>query len=571
MSCSQASHLKKVGNYTINLEKSLGKGAFATVYGGFQDSDNTLVAAKVISISFLKNREDSAKMQELLDREIQILRGIDNPNIVKMKDAFITSNNVYLIFEYCGDGDLEGYRKKKGKKGKLTESETIKFMSHICNGFKTLYNLKIIHRDIKPSNILLQDGNAKIADFGFARFADYESKAMGMTVGIGTPLYMAPEIYKGGSYTSKCDIWSLGVMVYELLYGETPWFGKSVHNLFESVIPQGLVFQERPKYSDEMKILIKRMLTIDEKERISWEEIFDHSFIKSHLPYLNSKDLDSMPKNNLLQSMIMNIKQFNREPVKGSLNNVESEEKNESKEIPKEINLITKNIKKPLPNKEPYYTTLRNVSFLYYERNIAYFLKAASQSIFSLQANIDENVLYMAVFLMIKQNMMIMKRLNYIVDEQIYHEFVDPTTIRPKVKKNINQDHNECYVIFKEVLKFLKDLCKNWKNNSNILLFDRVCNENFEFNEEFCLIYNKVLGKCTDAIQKILKNDPSKEKDRNFLKTLIFCQIGNTIEGPYNYFKNEENSENNFYEFYDEIKNLEGKELLAKILEFKNN
>lgn len=560
--------MKKVGNYTLDLEKPLGKGAFGTVYCGVQDSNNATVAAKIISISFLNQGADSAKMKELLNREIKILREIHNPNIVKMKDAFITPNNVYLIFEYCGDGDLECYRNKNGVKSRLTESETLKFMSHICNGFKTLCNLKIIHRDIKPSNILLHGGNAKIADFGFARFIDHESNNITMTVGIGTPLYMAPEIYRGTVYTSKCDVWSFGVMIFELLYGMTPWIGKSAHHLFESVIPGGFSFPSKPKCSKEIKDLIKRMLTIDENERISWEEIFDHPLIKTNFLFDN-KNLDITPNNGLRQSMIMNGKQVNHNPVKGHLNTVEDENEEKSESEQKEKKVPSKKINEIQSTKQQSDSLLRGASYIYYERNIAYFLKAGCQSVFCLQTNIDENVLYMTVFLMIKQNLMVMKKLNDIVNEEIYHEFVKPTAILPKVKKNINQDYDECYNVFKEVLNFMSDLFKKWKNNANILLFERICNEDFEFTEEFCLIYEKVMNKFYDALLKTFKNDPSKN-NRDFLKALRFCQIAQTINGPYNYFKNGENSKNDFYQFYDEIKNLEENELAEKILEYKN-
>lgn len=109
------------------------------------------------------------------------------------------------------------------------------FLKHIVEGFKTLHQLKIIHRDIKPANILLHKGVAKITDFGFARVIDTGMNGNAIQYildpayfsRVGSPLYMAPQILEGLPFSSKCDIWSLGIMFFEMLYGKPPWDGEN--------------------------------------------------------------------------------------------------------------------------------------------------------------------------------------------------------------------------------------------------------------------------------------------------------------------------------------------------------
>jgi len=112
--------------------------------------------------------------------------------------------------------------------------ESVIFFKHVINGFQKLHENKVIHRDIKPSNILLHNGVAKIADFGFARIIETEFDQMALSR-VGSPIYMAPQILEGSHFSSKCDIWSIGVMFYELLYGVTPWIAFGQCELLEKI------------------------------------------------------------------------------------------------------------------------------------------------------------------------------------------------------------------------------------------------------------------------------------------------------------------------------------------------
>jgi|JI6StandDraft_1071083.scaffolds.fasta_scaffold07370_8 serine/threonine protein kinase len=130
----------------------------------------------------------------------------------------MTVNNCYIVTEYCSGGDLATYLKQRGR---LSEKEAIGFIRDIVNGYLELAHRNILHRDIKPANILLAEGSCRIADFGFAKF-DREP-GQREKYHVGTPLYMSPQALTCNIYSTKNDIFSLGVMFFELLHGYTPW------------------------------------------------------------------------------------------------------------------------------------------------------------------------------------------------------------------------------------------------------------------------------------------------------------------------------------------------------------
>lgn len=123
---------------------------------------------------------------------------------------------------------MKNYVKSKG--GKLSEDEVINILQQICNGFKEVIKKNIIHRDVKPANFLIHKGVIKISDFGFARTVDNVEELLFLTF-LGSPLYMAPQILAKEKFSSKCDIWSLGVTIFEILYGRPPYNAKNPKEL----------------------------------------------------------------------------------------------------------------------------------------------------------------------------------------------------------------------------------------------------------------------------------------------------------------------------------------------------
>jgi serine/threonine protein kinase len=144
--------------------------------------------------------------------------------------------------------------------------EAIKIFLQLRAGFEVLFEEKILHRDLKPSNILFHNGVVKIADFGFCK--EMMENDMAQTM-VGSPIYMAPEILKGSVYDHRADIWSLGVILYEMMYGFCPYEENSITKLINLIDNNLLKFPPEVSISNHVKILMKRMMTIKYRERIS--------------------------------------------------------------------------------------------------------------------------------------------------------------------------------------------------------------------------------------------------------------------------------------------------------------
>jgi serine/threonine protein kinase len=126
---------------------------------------------------------------------------------------------------------------------------------------------------------MLHNGIAKIADFGFSRMLETGMDDPAFISRLGSPLYMSPQILEGAMFSSKCDVWSVGVVFYEMLYGKTPWTGDSQTSLLQNVRDKPLKFPEYPPRSNKVKNIIRNMLKYKEDERPSWEEVFKYDLI----------------------------------------------------------------------------------------------------------------------------------------------------------------------------------------------------------------------------------------------------------------------------------------------------
>jgi len=282
----------KIGKYYCKGEL-LGEGAFASVYKGYHVDDKSPVAIKLIDYEKIKQK--SKKDQEHLASEIQIQKQMRHPNIVRLNDIYSSEKNLYLVMELCTGGDLSKMLRKQPKR-RLSEPLARKFLLHLANGLRAMVERHFIHRDLKPSNLLLTstDPNKaviKIADFGLARSFGapsvgagsshvHQQHAMLETV-CGTALYMAPEILTLKPYDSRVDLWSVGVILYQMLAGKPPFVCSSPFALLQMHKNEPVKYP--PKYfaniSSQCMDLLKRLLVKDPKKRISWESFFAHPFL----------------------------------------------------------------------------------------------------------------------------------------------------------------------------------------------------------------------------------------------------------------------------------------------------
>ena len=271
-----------VNEYIIN-RKRIGKGSFSTIYKGYSTKNNNIYAIKEITIDKKQNKSN-------VKRELNVLKTLDNPYIVKLHDVIIDTNynNIYFILDYYPKGDLSKFLNHKPLKEKYCR----KYMNQLSQGLEYLLNMDILHRDLKPQNILLtNEFNIKITDFGFAKQIDKNAL---ITTLCGSPMYMAPEIINKQDYDIKSDLWSVGVILYEMAYGSVPFNVGTFLELIKKMNSNEIDFShKRIKLSDDCLDLMKSLLTKDPKKRINWDDFFCHKW------FLNDEILKQ--ENNLLE------------------------------------------------------------------------------------------------------------------------------------------------------------------------------------------------------------------------------------------------------------------------------
>ena len=290
------SHQKKIGNYY--LLKPIGVGSFAKVYKGLEEKTSEIVAIKMIN-----KQQFPSEKSDLIEKEVQILKSLSHPNIISILDIKKTQNNIYLIFEYCQMGDLESYIKKcywDSSKNRAIVPEIVvqRIIGQLSEAFKVMNEKNIVHRDLKLANILVsKDFVIKLADFGFAKFVENNLLLQSYC---GTPITMAPEILKRKQYNQKCDIWSLGIIIYRMLFGEYPFFpgaNGSLEDLIDVIEKRTVQFPMGIAVSEEVKELIRVMLVIDPGKRIGFEEFFENLWVK------NAKNENKKAENELQEAL----------------------------------------------------------------------------------------------------------------------------------------------------------------------------------------------------------------------------------------------------------------------------
>ena len=254
----------KIKDYVVDRRR-IGKGSFSTIYKCKHNITDKTYALKEITIDKNKNKTS-------IKREFEIMRKLNHENIVKIHDVIIDTqlNNIYFIMDYYEYGDLSNFLKKQPLKEKFTR----KYMKQLSNGLKYLLDNNILHRDLKPQNILLSKNyDVKITDFGFAT---YYTKDTIINTLCGSPMYMAPEIITKNGYDYKSDLWSVGIILYEMLHGYTPFNVQNFIELIKEIKKKNISI--KVDVSEECKDLIYSLCKTNPNERIGWNDFFNHKW-----------------------------------------------------------------------------------------------------------------------------------------------------------------------------------------------------------------------------------------------------------------------------------------------------
>lgn len=307
------------------IREKLGGGAYGKVYKCMHKESGDIRAVKCIQKQHFQNEFD------LFRHEVSIMREIDHPNVIKFYGFYETYKLLYIVMEYCAGGELFRFiRKKFAPRGFIhrnapcllrlfglvkpkvySEKEVAHWMRQTLQGLEYLHSKRIVHADIKPQNLMLkfdaeeeatknkeggkkkgksalEESPIKIIDFGLASVVKKKHLVRGQD---GTPEYMSPECIKG-KYTIHSDMWSMGVLMFTMLFGFSPFWTESVYETYQLITKHGFQpdaptgshgnsFPSFMKVSDDAKDLITRLLRKDPVDRLSATEALAHPWFST--------------------------------------------------------------------------------------------------------------------------------------------------------------------------------------------------------------------------------------------------------------------------------------------------
>lgn len=264
---------KKIGNYI--LKKELGKGKSGSVFLAIKEKTGELFAAKCIPKKEILLTPQNLQLFQI---ELTLMKEIDHPNILHLYEFLESEENFYLIITYCNRGTLKDLLDKQSTK-KFSEADSIGFIKQIINGFMELRKYKILHRNIKLENIFINNNRLIIGNFGLVkREIDVSEPEQRM------PTTMAYELLTAKSnelLDSKADIWSIGVIYYQLLFGRLPFYGRCINELITNIKKHSNFNVRFDKtVSSESKDVINRILVTTPEYRLNWHELFHHKLFK---------------------------------------------------------------------------------------------------------------------------------------------------------------------------------------------------------------------------------------------------------------------------------------------------
>uniref|UniRef100_A0A182JTX3 Serine/threonine-protein kinase ULK3 n=1 Tax=Anopheles christyi TaxID=43041 RepID=A0A182JTX3_9DIPT len=261
----------KITEYKM-LER-LGSGTYAIVYRAMKKTTKEILAVKVMA----KSKLSCSAMDNIIS-EISLLKKLKHRHIVEMRDFLWDEENIYILMEYCDAGNLSTYIRQHRT---LDEGTCKRFLQQLALALRYMRQNDVSHLDLKPANLLLTKASGtyvlKVGDFGFAQRLKLNQENTAVK---GSPLYMAPEILLNTSYGPTADLWSVGVILYECLFGRAPYSSTSLHELAERIHRNDpIAIPCRPPISTDCRQLLTNLLQRDPARRITFEKFFDDPFL----------------------------------------------------------------------------------------------------------------------------------------------------------------------------------------------------------------------------------------------------------------------------------------------------
>ena len=291
-----------MSNPVYNLKREIGHGSFGRVYLGEDSKTKELYAIKRVD---KRQLQQSQYLEKAFWKEVEIMKKIQSPYSVKLYNV-LTSLHYYNMVEELCDGDL--YTELMKRPNGFSTEEVRRIMIQLNDAFAQMQKHKIVHRDLKVQNVFIKytkrpEFDVKLGDYGFSKELSDDITA----TKLGTPITMAPEILMNRAYTSKADLWSIGVIIYHLLFKDLPFKGRN-----EVMILQNILHNNIPRNPTDQLLndLIHRLLVVDPRERITWKDYFAHPFFGNTPRYIEVPEQEEKIDNELLKQYTV-ISAFN--------------------------------------------------------------------------------------------------------------------------------------------------------------------------------------------------------------------------------------------------------------------
>ena len=250
-----------------HIQTVVGEGSFGKVYKGRRRYSGQIVALKFIPKGGRSEKDNAA-----LRQEIEILRSLRHENIVLMLDYFETDSEMCVVTEFAQGELFEVLESDRC----LPEREVRSIARQLVRALHYLHSHRVIHRDMKPQNVLLgASSRVMLCDFGFARAMSPQTTVL--TSIKGTPLYMAPELVQEQPYNHTVDLWSLGIILYELYCGQPPFYTNNIYSLIQLIVQHDVAFP--PNMSPPFKAFLGGLLTKRPDHRLQWPRLLHHPFL----------------------------------------------------------------------------------------------------------------------------------------------------------------------------------------------------------------------------------------------------------------------------------------------------
>ena len=330
MSSTQTTSSKKVDFLSdYDIKGIIGKGTFSIVKLGENKKTKEKVAIKIMQKNKILSKDDLIR----IEREIEILKRLSHPNVIKIHKIFEDEKRYYIIMEFCENGELFN---RIVEKRYLTEDEASLFYYQLINGLEYIHKNNIVHRDLKPENLLLAKNDLlKIIDFGLSNYTEND---LLLGTPCGSPCYASPEMVSGQRYNGyMIDVWSTGIILFAMVCGYLPFEDNNNEILFEKILKCRINY---PGSMGKLTLdLMKKIITPDPKKRITLEQIKQHPFylkgkglFKKKFPKIisevkndedNNKPIKEIIINNVTPIVKTNILK-NIKENKGKINNIDN-------------------------------------------------------------------------------------------------------------------------------------------------------------------------------------------------------------------------------------------------------